>query len=104
VPGLSDLPPGVSASDIPGNRPEDVLAEKLYELFGEAWQAAFTEEDIVELWRDAAKDEAAKIAPEQPENPYCPRCHRATMFATNDDGEFVSVCCAASPQPVERQE
>jgi len=44
---------------------------------------------------------APRVEPEQPENPYCPRCHRATMFATNDDGEFVSVCCAASPQPVE---
>jgi len=45
----------------------------------------------------------AGSAPEvaQPENPYCARCHRATMFETNDDGEFVSVCCAASPQPVE---
>jgi len=42
------------------------------------------------------------VEPEtQPENPYCGRCHRASYFEVNDDGEFVSVCCAASPQPVE---
>jgi len=46
---------------------------------------------------------APRVEPEQPENPYCARCHRATMFSVNDDGEFVSVCCAASPQPVERE-
>lgn len=28
---LSNLPPGVSESDIPGNRPEDELYEKLFE-------------------------------------------------------------------------
>ncbi len=30
---LSNLPPGVSESDIPGNRPEDIEAERLHEQF-----------------------------------------------------------------------
>ncbi len=51
---LSDLPPGCSASDIPGNRPEDVVVEKLGALFTEAWERGFTEEQIVEIWREVA--------------------------------------------------
>jgi len=47
-----NLPPGCSVNDIPGNRPEDGVAERLEELFAEAWSYAFTEEQILELWRE----------------------------------------------------
>ncbi len=56
----SDLPSGCSPSDIPGNRPEDLVSEELYELFSKAWSYAFTEEQIVEIWREAVKEEEAK--------------------------------------------
>lgn len=39
--GLSNLPPGCSDFDIPGNRPEDVLADRLWE--------ALTREDVREV-------------------------------------------------------
>lgn len=55
-----NLPPGCSVSDIPGNRPEDGVAEELLELFAKAWSFAFTEEQIVTLWREAVKDEEDK--------------------------------------------
>ncbi len=34
--GLSNLPPGVSASDIPGNRPEDEAYDRAFELLSDA--------------------------------------------------------------------
>lgn len=55
-----NLPPGCNVSDIPGNRPEDGVEEQLLELFAEAWSYAFTEEQIVALWREAVKDEEDK--------------------------------------------
>lgn len=53
----SDLPPGCSPSDIPGNRPEDGAAEALQEAMGEAWGYGFDEEQVVALWREVVKAE-----------------------------------------------
>jgi len=49
-----NLPPGCNVSDIPGNRPEDGVEEQLLGLFAKAWGYAFTEDQIVTLWREAA--------------------------------------------------
>lgn len=56
----SDLPPGCSPSDIPGNRPEDVAAEEVYQVLAAAWAFGFTEEDIIAIWREVCKDEEDK--------------------------------------------
>jgi len=55
----SDLPPGCSPSDIPGNRPEDGVEEELLELFAKAWSYGFDESQIVTLWQEAVKEEEA---------------------------------------------
>ena len=55
-----NMPPGVNESDIPGNGPEDVIAEKLYDLFGKAY-LYFTEEEIVEIWRSAVREAEAEM-------------------------------------------
>jgi len=56
-----NLPPGCNVSDIPGNRPEDGVEERLLELFAEAWGYGFTEEQILELWREAVTSEQERI-------------------------------------------
>lgn len=48
-----NLPPGCSVSDIPGNRPEDGVEERLLEMFAVAYGYGFDEQQIVELWREA---------------------------------------------------
>lgn len=54
-----DLPPGVRTSDLPGNRPEDQLAEaaaeSLYTGLYEATRAGFSVSEIMEEWRMAAE-------------------------------------------------
>ncbi len=62
--GGFNLPPGCNVSDIPGNRPEDGCEERLYEIFAEAWGYGFSEEQILELWREVATDDAKRIAEE----------------------------------------
>jgi hypothetical protein len=54
-----NMPPGVNESDIPGNRPEDAIADKLYALFGKAWMY-FTEDDIIDIWRSAVREAEAE--------------------------------------------
>lgn len=62
-----NLPPGCNVSDIPGNRPEDGIEEQLLELFAEAWSYAFTEEQVVALWRETVTAEQQRIAEEETE-------------------------------------
>ena len=66
----SDLPPGCSPSDIPGNRPEDVAAEELYELayaatrnYGPAMVRAAIEEGIAQAEADYVDDQEARKEP-----------------------------------------
>lgn len=35
---MSNLPPGVSVNDIPGNRPEDELYEQMWNTFYKLWE------------------------------------------------------------------
>jgi hypothetical protein len=62
-----NLPPGCNVSDIPGNRPEDGVEERLLELFAEAFGYGFDEEQIVTLWRAGVEDEQRRLAEEQRE-------------------------------------
>ncbi len=51
-----NLPPGVSASDIPGNRPQDVEAERIAEELSQALLhaalAGWTWDQVLDLARD----------------------------------------------------
>jgi len=54
-----NMPPGVNESDIPGNGPEDVIAEKLYDLFVKAsWY--FTKEEVLDIWDSAVRESEAE--------------------------------------------
>ena len=52
--GLSNLPPGVRDSDIPGNRPEDIAADAFYEAIEDKcreFNCAYPDERLVDwLW------------------------------------------------------
>lgn len=56
----SDLPPGCSPSDIPGNRPEDGVEEELLEMFAKAWSYGFDEKQILALWAETVTAEEEK--------------------------------------------
>lgn len=55
-----NLPPGCSASDIPGNRPEDGAEETLAEAMAEAWSYGWDEAQVVALWREVVAGEEHK--------------------------------------------
>ena len=52
---MSNLPPGVSPSDIPGNRPIDEIADRMAELFAAAYEHGMTEEDVRAIWLDVER-------------------------------------------------
>lgn len=39
--------------------------------------------------------------PDKPELDFCSRCKEHTDFELDEDGSWVSVCCSASPIPVD---
>lgn len=49
----SNLPPGVSVSDIPGNRPADLVSEKLFQLCSEAHDLGMDVGDVIATVHDA---------------------------------------------------
>ena len=68
----SNLPPGVSVSDIPGNRPEDDAWDELVESIGtDAAEANMTDTDVLVAWRMglAAYKAARGFGPTFPHDP-----------------------------------
>jgi hypothetical protein len=53
---MTNLPPGVTESMIPGNRPEDVRADELGEALTAVWEDGWSEEDVVRLWREICRE------------------------------------------------
>jgi hypothetical protein len=56
---LSNLPPGVSVSDIPGNRPIDALWDKLYEVLSRCYDEGITLDEVKEAFEDVALEARA---------------------------------------------
>lgn len=54
------------------------------------------------LRKDAAKKEKKDEPP--PELDFCSRCKEHAEFEKDDDGRWLSTCCAARPVPVDVEE
>lgn len=104
-----DLPPGCRSSDIPGNRPEDILAEKQYDevydallpasspetyeqavenvmrMLNKAFEDGYQEALANEAEARSVIDDAVRSCPEcGTPNQFGELCHRCIQEQTND--------------------